>query len=345
MSTITPGVFTYSEWAVRRDADGELSQLVNLKSQNNAILADMMAAECTAGNAFQFTQVTSLQTATRRSYNQGVSPGINTAGKQTQTAIEYAVVSQIDESLGQLGGQLAASRMQEDRLSMEGLQQKVASDLFYSNNTTDPTAFTGFSNIYNTVTTSTSQIANNVIDCGGTQSTNASLWLICWGPKQIHTIFPQGMMAGMQHIDRGLQPVQDAAAKTYYAYVSWLKWNIGLAIHDWRFAARACNIDVTLFGGGSSADLISILNALVFKPSVMPAGVAPVQTADDPNISMGRAAFYCNRTIALALDLQAQNKTNVLLKMEQWDGMSITTYRGIPIRIVDKLTIAETKVV
>lgn len=345
MATITPGVFTYSEWAMRRDADGNISTLVNLLSQENSIMSDMLAVECTAGNAYQFTQVTSLPSPTRRSYNQGITPTLATVGKQVQTAIQYADTVLIDESLAQLGGQLAAQRTQEDFLHMQGMTQSVASDLFYSNNTTDPTAFTGFSNIYNTVTTSTSQIANNVIDCGGTGSTNASLWLISWGPKQIHTIFPQGSTAGLQHIDKGMQRVYDASSKAYYAYETWLKWDIGLAIEDWRYAVRACNIDVTLFGGGSAPDLISIMSAMVYKPPVMPAGVGPVQTSDDPRTVMGRSAFYCNRTVHLALKLQAQNKTNVLLQMEQWAGYAVVTFMGIPIRIVDKLTNAETRVV
>ena len=42
MSTLTPGVFTYSEWALRHDPSGRLSTLVNLLSQENGILADMM---------------------------------------------------------------------------------------------------------------------------------------------------------------------------------------------------------------------------------------------------------------------------------------------------------------
>ena len=94
---------------------------------------------------------------------------------------------------------MAELRATEDALHLEGMGQKVASDLFYANRSTDPTAFTGFANIYNTVSTATSQIANNVIDCGGTGGTNASMWLITWGPRHIHTIFPNGMPAGMQH--------------------------------------------------------------------------------------------------------------------------------------------------
>ena len=60
---------------------------------------------------------------------------------------------------------------------------------------------------------------------------------------------------------------------------------------------------------------------------------------------MGRSAIYCNRTIATTLDLQAMNKTNVLLKMEEWDGEAVTTFRGIPIRVTDSLLNTETRVI
>lgn len=346
MAVLTPGVYTYSEWAMRNDSSGKIATLVNLLSQNNGIMEDMLSVECTAGNAFEFTQVTSLPQPTRRSYNQGITPTLGTVAKQVQTCVEYDDTSLIDDSLGRLGGNLQERRAQEIQLHTQGMGQKVASDLFYSNNATDPTAFTGFANIYNTVTTSTSQIANNVIDCGGTQSTNASIWLITWGPKQIHTIFPQGIPAGLQLLDKGLQRVYDSDAKAFYAWESWLQWSIGLAIHDWRFAVRACNIDVTLFGGGSAADLIGILAAMVVKPPVMPAGVGPVQTSDAPQVSMGsRSCFYVNRTVYLALFNQARDKSNVLLQMREWGGHVVMDYLGVPIRIVDALTNAETRVV
>lgn len=345
MATLTPGVFTYSEWALRNDSTGRLSALVNLLSQNNGIMADMLSVECQSGNAFEFTQVTKLPTPSQRSYNQGITATIAGVAKQVQTAVEYADLITLDASLARLGGNMAELRAQETMLHTQGFTQKVAYDLFYSNNRTDPTAFTGFANIYNTVSTATSQIANNVLDCGGTGSTNASMWLVSWGPKQIHTIFPQGMAAGIQMIDRGLQNVFDSNSKQFLGWQHWLQWNIGLAIHDWRYCVRAANIDVTLFGGGTAPDLIAILNAMVYKPPVMPAGVAPVQSADDPSVSMGRSCIYANRTVMLALDLQAQNKANALLTMSEWAGVPTLTYRGIPIRCVDALLNTETRVV
>ena len=266
--------------------------------------------------------------------------------KQVQTCSEYGDWSKFDASLARLGGNVAELRATELSLHMEGLSQLVANDLFYGNRATDPTQFTGLANIYSTVTTSTSQIATNVIDGGGTGNTNASMWLVTWGPKHIHTIFPKGIPAGMVHRDYGdMVPLQDSAGNEFQGYRDYIGWNIGLAIHDWRFGVRTCNIDVTLFGGGSAANLIEILAAMVMKPPVMPAGVGPVQTSDAPDkIVMGRSAIYVNRTVYLALDLQAQNKTNLLLKMEEWDGHVILSYRGVPIRVVDALLITESRV-
>lgn len=345
MSTLTPGVFTYSEWALRHDPSGRLSTLVNLLSQNNGMLEDMLSVECQSGNAYEFTQVVKLPTPSQRSYNQGITATLAGVAKQIQTCAEYDDLITLDNSLARLGGTMADLRAQETALHAQGMSQKVAYDLFYANNATNPQSFTGFSNIYNTVTTSTSQIANNVIDCGGTGSTNSSIWLITWGPKQIHTIFPNGMPAGLQMIDRGLQNTYDANAKVFLGWQHWLQWNLGLAIHDWRYAVRACNIDVSLLRAKTGLDLISVLAAMVYKPPVMPAGVAPVQTADDPTVTIGRSAFYCNRTIMAALDLQAQNKTNALLTIEQWAGRPTLTYRGIPVRCADALLTTETQVV
>jgi len=45
---------------------------------------------------------------------------------------------------------------------------------------------------------------------------------------------------------------------------------------------------------------------------------------------MGRTVIYANRIIRTYLDLQAMNKTNVLLRLEEFNGKPITTFRGIP---------------
>jgi hypothetical protein len=173
------------------------------------------------------------------------------------------------------------------------------------------------------------------------------MWLVSWGPKQIHAIFPKGTMAGLEHRDYGDLPAPDASNNEYPAYRDWLSWKIGLAISDWRFAVRACNIDVSLLNGSTAANLINLLVKMVHHLPIQPAGVGPVQQNDaaPDRLVNGRAAIYCNRTILEYLDLQALNKTNVLLRMVEWDGEMVNTFRGIPIRCVDALVNTESRVV
>lgn len=347
MATLTPGAFTYAEWALRRDSTGRLSQLVNMLSQANEILDDMLSIEANSGNAHEFTQVVKLPTPTRRVYNQGVPATLAAVAKEITTAAEYGDWAIIDRSLAELGDDAEGQRTQEVELHMQGLGQAVASDLFYANRNTDPTAFTGFANIYNTVSTATSAIAGNVIDCGGTGSTNTSMWLMGWGPNSIFTFYPQGTQLGIRHTPFPALPKADANGNEYIVLRDYIEWKLGLGIKDWRYCVRACNIDVTLLNGGSAANLISTLVRMVHRVPVTPSGVANVQGSDAPQGLSGinRWAIYVDRTVGTYLDLQAMNKTNVLLQQEQWMGKAITTFRGIPVRTVDALLDTESRVV
>lgn len=340
------GVFTYNEWALRMDRTGRVAPLINLMSQYNGIYYDLMAVPCQSANSYEFVQVVALPTPVRRQYNQGVQPTTGRVAPQVQRAIQYADTVRIDVSLARLNGNLGELRKDEDMLHLEALSQLISSDIFYSNPAGNPTEFMGVANVYNTVNPATSAIASNTLDCGGTSSNNTSLWLLGMGRKQIHSIFSNGLPAGMIHEDKGQQQTPDSNNLIYWAWTTWIEQNIGMVVEDYRFGVRACNIDVTLFGSGSAATLIDILAAMVHLPPIMLPGVAPTQSSDDPErVSMPRNCFYANRTLLLALDQQAQNKNNVLLRMEQWGGRPVMTYRDLPMQTVDALVNNETRVV
>ena len=98
----------------------------------------------------------------------------------------------------------------------------------------------------------------------------------------------------------------------------------------------------------SAANLFNALIRAVHRIPTMPSTASTEQRTDAPGggqMSMGRAAIYCNRTVRTYLDIQALNKTNVLLRFDEWDGKPITTFRGIPIRTVDQLLSTEARVV
>jgi hypothetical protein len=226
------------------------------------------------------------------------------------------------------------------------MNQQFATTLIYGNVGVNPERFHGLSPRYNTVTAANSQTAANVIDMGGTAGTNTSMWIVSWGADTTHGIFPKGKVTGLQHDDMGAWPVQDVNGNSYMAYRERWKWECGLSVRDWRYNVRLANIDVTLLNGGSAANLINGLVRGLYRLPTTSAGTAAVQTSDADGISgaMGRTVIYCNRVVRTSLDLQAMNKTNVMLSIGEFNGQVITTFRGIPIRTCDAILNTEARV-
>lgn len=246
-----------------------------------------------------------------------------------------------------MNGNTAEFRLSEVKSFLEGMSQQVASTLIYGNQGVNPERFTGLSPRYSTVTAANSQTAANVLDAGGTGSTNTSMWIHVWGADTAHGTFPKGKITGLQHRDMGEWPVQDAAGNTYQAYRDHFKWEIGYVLRDWRYVVRIANIDVTQLTGVSAANLINLLVRGLYRLPTAPVSATTIQTSDTPEVraNMGRTVIYCNRVLRTYLDLQAMNKTNVLLRIEEFDGKPVTTFRGIPIRTVDALLNNEARVV
>ena len=68
-----------------------------------------------------------------------------------------------------------------------------------------------------------------------------------------------------------------------------------------------------------------------------------------PNMSMGRAAFYMNRTVHSGLSLAAMDKSQYVLKIEQaltqfGQPNSYLSFLGVPLRRVDALVNTESVV-
>jgi len=103
---------------------------------------------------------------------------------------------------------------------------------------------------------------------------------------------------------------------------------------------------VTQLTGVSAANLINLIVRALYRLPTAPANATSIQTSDTPEVraNMGRVMLYCNRIIRTYLDLQAMNKTNVLLRLEEFNGKVITTFRGIPVRTCDAILSNEAQV-
>lgn len=347
MATIGTNVLTYADWAKRLEDGYKIASIVELLSQTNEILMDMLILEGNLPTGHKTTVRTGLPQATWRLLNYGVPNGKSTTAPIIDTCGNMEVYSVIDKDIADLNGNTSEFRMSEAMAFLEGMNQQMASTLFYGNTGVNPERFMGVAPRYNTVTTATAPTAANVIDMGGTGSTNTSLWIVTWGPNTMHGIFPKGKITGLQHRDMGEWPVTDANNNTYQAYRDHFKWELGLTVRDWRYVVRLANIDVTLLNGASAANLINGLVRALYRLPTTSSRMSAVQTSDANMIQgeMGRTVIYCNRVLRTYFDLQAMNKTNVLLRLEEFQGQVITTFRGVPVRTCDAILNTEARLV
>lgn len=332
MATLAASVVTLMDWAKRLDPDGKTASIAELLSQDNEIISDMLWKEGNLPTGHRCSVRTGLPTVAWRLLNAGVAPS-----KSTTAQVDYAcgmceAYSEVDKDLAELNGNTASFRLSEAQAFVEAMGQEVASTLFYGNATTAPEEFTGLAVHYSSLSATNAQ---NIIAGGGAGSDNSSVWLVGWGEKGVHGIFPKGSKAGLIHEDLGLVTVEvtaGVAGNRMRAYQDHWQWKAGVAVKDWRYAVRIPNIDISnLVAKSSAADLIELMIKAIHRIPNM-AGVKPV--------------FYMNRSCFQMLDIQRRDDviSGGGLMFSNVDGKPQYTFRGIPVRICDALTEAESLV-
>lgn len=347
MAIIANAAYTLADWRAATNADGTIADVVNMLSQENEILMDLPWMEANQGMSHRTTIRTGLPAAFWRMYNSGVPRGKSTVAPIVETCAMLETYSEVDRDLANLNGNSATWRLQEDKAFIDGLNQQMASTIFYQNQSYVQESFTGLAPRYSTLTGSANGV--NVIDAGGQGTTNTSIWICGWGPNTGHGIYPKGSQAGLQVRDVTTDaPVQDANGNLFQALRTHFKWDCGLAIRDWRYFVRIANIDVSQLTGANAANLFALLIAAVNKMPTAGAGITGTQGTTEASglpVTSPRLAIYCNRTVRTAMELQALNKTNGLIQLQQYGGMVVSTFRGIPMRTTDALINTEGRVV
>jgi hypothetical protein len=339
---------TIVDFANRTDKDGTTSDIAELLSQCNYIYDDMPIKPASEMEGHKFTFRTSVPSGYWLPFNSGAPSQKSTTARSEIGLGRLADLSQVDKGLARISGDWEGYRATEDEAFLMGMGQTISGTLFYGNTWFNPAQFMGLAGFFNTLNTS-AQNSNNIIDGGGTGSSNASLWLIDWGEKEVYGLAPRDSKAGIVVDNYGeTWPGQDAFGNRFPAYSTWFEIITAICPEDWRRIVRYCNLDVTSAGlaGPTAADLFIGMNTMVQKLPTTPPGVTGNNKSDalrNPGQN-SRAVFYCDRTIRHFLDVQAQRQRNVLLTKDDYDGKSVETYRNIPIKTVDQLLNTESRV-
>lgn len=333
MGVIGNTVATLVDWAKRLDPDGKVPEIVELLAQTNEILQDMLFLEGNLPTGHRTTVRTGLPTVAWRLLNNGVTPSKSRTAQIDEACGILEAWSEVDVALAKLNGNEAAFRLSEAQAFIEAMNIEMAAVLFYGNSAVNPEKFTGLSPRYSAISGATN--GSHVISGGGSGSVNSSIWLVSWGQQTIHGIFPKGSAAGLQHEDHGEQTVTVGAGvggSRMRAFQDQWIWNVGIALKDWRYVARLCNIDQTnLVAQSAAADLVKGMIKLSHRM---------------PFMKLGKPVYYMNRTTFEFLDIQRRDDVAAggQLSYEVVDGQRIPYFRGIPIRVCDALLSTEATV-
>ena len=324
---------TLLDWAKRQKYGGGIDDIIEALAESNPIIKDASAIEGNLPTGHRTTIRTGLPTVAWRLLNYGVQPSKSTTAQVDDTCGMLEGYSKVDVKLAKLNGNEAAFRASEDDAFVESMNQTVADTLFYGDTSKNPEKFLGLAPRYSSLSAGN---GGNIIDAGGTGSDNTSIWLVTWGPKTCHLIFPKGSTAGLQSKDLGEQTVQDDQTPPglYQAYVTHFSWDLGLPLRDWRYLVSIANIDISDLQDDASAgaDLIRKCIAAYYKRQTVSLG------------KMGRTYWYCNKTLAEYFHVQAMNKANVNLTLGEVDGQPITKLMGAPVHVCDALKNNEARV-
>jgi hypothetical protein len=337
MATLSNSNLTLADWAKRTDPDGRIPVIAELLSQSNEILEDCVFKEGNLPTGERVVIRTGLPTVYWRALNQGIPNSKSVTAQVDEACGMLEARSEVDKDLAMLNGNTAQFRLSEDTAFLEAMNQTMASTLFYGNPGTDPKQFLGLAPRYSALTGSNN--AQNVITAGGSDATsNTSVYLVVWGDNTVYCPFPKGSKAGLMHEDLGEQTVYNSDGTRLQAYATRYQWKNGLVVKDWRYVARICNIDTddliaqtTTQAATASTALIKLMSRALYRI---------------PNMAMGRAAFYMNRTVHSGLAIAALDKSQAVLKIN--DGLSQfgmpyswLSFQGVPLRRTDVIVNTE----
>jgi hypothetical protein len=199
---------TLADWAKRLDPDGKVPTVVELLSQTNDILTDMLWIEGNLPTGHRTTVRTGLPTVAWRLLNAGITPSKSTTAQIDEHAGMLEAWSEVDVDLANLNGNVNSFRLSEAMAFLEAMNQEMARVLFYGNSGLNPEQFTGLATRYSTISGASN--ASHVISGSGSGSDNSSVWLVGWSANTICGIFPKGSKAGIVHEDYGVQTVVTA---------------------------------------------------------------------------------------------------------------------------------------
>jgi hypothetical protein len=319
MATVTQkSELTLVELAKRLDPKGVVAEIAEVLEEENEILDDLKYIEANDVTQHTSTIRKLLPSGSFPGIGGYVAPEVSNARQTVEKIGMLEAYSQVPVKLVKLSSDPARTRKDEDKAFLQGLAITMAETFIYGK-PSEAGAFPGLAERYNSLSQA------NVTSGGGVEAdSKTSIWIVQHDLSLFHAVYPRGSKIGLAVDDLGESTDVNADGEMRQVYRSHFSWDMGIVVRDERAVQRIANIIVT----DSSASFSAFDDLMIRALRRMP--------------KRGKGAvIYANRDMMGMFDILAKDKSNVAYGSSEVFGREVTTFRGVPIRMVEAITSAE----
>lgn len=322
-TTVFNSKYNLYNQAKRLDPENNVATIVEILNEVSEFMVDAVAIMANDINSHESHVRKQLPVVGIRQVNEGSSSVHSVVEPQRDDIVLYEAMPEIDEKIIDNSPDPRKELNNEIVSYVEAMEQAFIDSIFYGDKATTG-QIEGLANRFDALS------LDNVWNLGGTGSDLASVWMMEWDPLACKLIFPRDHKSmGIQWEDKGKVRVTDANNKPFMAYASQIKMQFGIAVQDYRNVQRLANIE-------SDGVLNNIIDTANNKHHTL------VKARNQLTHAGKNAVIYCNRDMKAQFDIFALDKDNGFYMMEDITGGPVTSFQGIPIRLVEGLLSTET---
>lgn len=297
-------------------SEKKLADIAEILEESNEVLNDLKFIEANNITSHVTTLRDRLPEANVRMLNEHVGSATTDVRQVEEHIAMLAVYSTVDKKQVELSGDKSGLLMGEIRGFIEGMGQQAADLLFYGNRADNAGEVNGLANRYSSLS------MPNVWDNGGS-SNRTSIWVLQHDLDKFHGVYPRGSKAGLDHRDLGEQTDTNSDGKHMQVLRHYFTWDMGIVVRNYKAVQRIANVDST------TTSSFAFDNSLIKALNQMP--------------KRGKGSvIYVNRDVFTMMDIYAKDKTNMAYgSIQDAAGQEVTTFRGIPVRLVESLLSTE----
>lgn len=326
MAVFGTTLLTHIDVIKRLGVSGFPLEIAETLAQINEIEMDAHWEVGNRPDGHEMAQRTALPTPYYMRLNQGTPVSSSDVIKVVEPRAVVKSFRRVHDEVARISGHSERVISDEDKSHVIACSNKMMNALFYDNEATTPSTFSGFA------TRMSALAAGHVLGAGGTQTDLTSIYLVGWGPAGTFLFSGAGDPGGYSINDLGEVEVNDASGNPMVCFDAEHRYGFGVGSADIKSCGRIANIDTSVALAGDTQNLIGLMTQMLYN---VPGYLFP----------QVRLVFYMNRIIAGALQSIGATKTIYTTTLDGLGGRPVQRIAGYPVRICEAISGTETVVV